>query len=73
MADVVEIYYFKGWDQVAGEALTSRRPGTLDAIRRVGGETILETRRLVDSGDLDDNGFLKAEAVTALAAPVFNR
>jgi hypothetical protein len=69
----VEIYYFKGWDQVAGEDLNSRRPGTPDAIRRVGGEMILETRRLVDSGDLDDNGFLKVEAVIALAAPVFKR
>ncbi len=60
MADV-EVYYFKGWDQVAGGNLNSRRPATLETIKRVRGEVILETRRMVDSSDIDGNGFLKEE------------
>jgi len=57
MADV-EVYYFTGWDHIAGENVRSKRPATEEIIQRLRGEPILETRQIVDSHDLDGNGFL---------------
>lgn len=57
----VEIYYFMLRDSKAGENRRSPRPATLEAIQRRGGKAILETRRVVDSTDLDGNEDLKRE------------
>jgi len=57
----VEVYYFTGWDQMQGDNLRSKRPATLEAIKARGGTHLPETRRVVDSSELDDNGFLKRD------------
>jgi len=59
MSDV-EVYYFTGWDQMQGDNLLSKEPATLEAIKARGGTHLPETMRIVDSGELDGNGFLKA-------------
>jgi hypothetical protein len=58
MSDV-EVYYFTGWDQMQGDNLLSKRPATLEAIKARSGTRLPETMRIVDSGQLDENGFLK--------------
>jgi hypothetical protein len=55
----VEVYYFTGWDQMQGDTLLSKRPATLEAIKARGGTALPETMRIVDSSELDGNGFLK--------------
>jgi hypothetical protein len=57
----VEVYYFTGWDQMHGDNLLSKRPGTLEAIKARNGTPLPETMRIVDSSELDGNGFLKAD------------
>jgi hypothetical protein len=57
----IEVYYFTGWDQMQGDNLLSKRPATLEAIEARGGTALPQTRRVVDSGDLDGNGFLKTD------------
>jgi hypothetical protein len=58
MSDV-EVYYFTGWDQMQGDNVLSKRPATLEAIKARGGTHLPETMRIVDSSQLDENGFLK--------------
>jgi len=60
MSDV-EVCYFIGWDQMQGDNLRSNRPATLEAIKVRGGTPLPETRRVVDTSELDDNGFLKPD------------
>ena len=55
----VEVYYFMGWDQMQGDNLRSQRPATLQAIKVRGGTPLPETRRIVDSSELDHDGFLR--------------
>ena len=59
----VEVYYFatSGWDKMHGDNLLSKRPATLEAIKARNGTPLPETRRIVDSSELDGNGFLKAD------------
>jgi hypothetical protein len=57
MADV-EVYYFMAWDPDKGQNVRSKRPATMDAIKRRKGEPILDTRSVVDSQQVDGNGFL---------------
>jgi hypothetical protein len=57
MADV-EVYYFVAWDPDAGQNVRSKRPATLEAIKRRKGEPIQDTRSVVDSQQVDGNGFL---------------
>jgi hypothetical protein len=57
----VEVYYFTGWDQMKGDNLLSKRPATMEAIKLRGGTALPETRRVVDSKELDFNGFLKPD------------
>jgi hypothetical protein len=45
-----------------GDNLLSKRPATLEAIKARGGTHLPETRRIVDSSDLDESGFLKTAA-----------
>ena len=60
MSDV-EVYYFSGWDQMKGDNLLSMGPATLQAIRVRDGTPLPATMRIVDSSELDDNGFLKPD------------
>ncbi len=60
MSDV-EVYYFMGWDQMQGDNLRSKRPATRQAIEVRGGTALPETMRIVDSSELDGDGFLKPE------------
>jgi hypothetical protein len=60
----VEVYYFTGWDQMEGDNLPSKRPATMEAIRVRGGTALPETRRVVDSSELDGDGFLKPDQPT---------
>jgi hypothetical protein len=57
----VEVYYFTGWDQMQGDNLLSKRPATMEAIKARDGTALPETMQLVDSSELDGNGFLKVE------------
>jgi hypothetical protein len=61
MMSAVEVYYFAGWDQMQGDNLLSKRPATLEAIRVRDGTPLPATMRIVDSSELDDNGFLKPD------------
>ena len=58
---LVDVYYFTGWDQMEGDNLLSKRPATMEAIKVRGGTALPETRRVVDSSELDSNGFLKPD------------
>jgi len=62
MSDV-EVYYFSGWDQMQGDNLLAKRPATLEAIKVRDGTPLPQTRRVVDSGELDNNGFLNLNPV----------
>ena len=57
----IDVYYFTGWDQMQGDNLLSKRPATLEAIRVRDGTPLPATMRIVDSSELDDNGFLKPD------------
>ena len=61
----VEVYYFTGWDQMHGDNLISKRPATLEAIKARGGTHLPETKQIVDSSEIDGNGFLKAKPASA--------
>jgi hypothetical protein len=54
----VEVYYVTGRDQMRGHNLISKRPATLETIKARGGAHLPETRRIVDSSELDGNGSL---------------
>ena len=57
----IEVYYFAGCEQMQGDKLLSKRPATLEAIRVRDGTPLPATMRIVDSSELDDNGFLKPD------------
>jgi hypothetical protein len=59
----VDVYYFTGWDQMQGNNLLSKRPATLESIKARGGTALPETRRTVDTSQVDGNGFVKPEFV----------
>jgi hypothetical protein len=58
MSDV-EVYHFVRVAQAADDSVTLRRHATLASIKQRGGEPIIETRRVVDASELDENGILK--------------
>jgi hypothetical protein len=51
------VYRFTVWDQIIGDNVLAPRFATLQAIGRVRGGPLTETMRLVNDGDLDDDGF----------------
>jgi hypothetical protein len=59
MMPAVEVYYFAAWNQMQGDNVLSMGPATLAAIRVRDGTPLPATMLVVDSGELDDNGFLK--------------
>jgi hypothetical protein len=65
MSDV-EVFYFVKLDMGAADSLSIRRHATLASIKERGGEPILETKRVVDTSELDENGFLKEPPVPSV-------
>jgi hypothetical protein len=51
------VYRFTWWDRYAGKEVISPRSATLDAITRCKGTPIEDTRLVVNSRDVDSNGF----------------
>ena len=56
MADIY-VYYFSVRDRITGKAGSSKRRATLEAIKRLG-EPVMESQLIVDSAEVDANGFL---------------
>lgn len=55
----VTVYYFTGYNIDTDKQTVSRRPATLDMIRRANGEPLVETALVVDASELDGNGFAR--------------
>jgi hypothetical protein len=51
------VYRFTWWDRYAGKEVVSPRAATLEAITRCKGTPIEDTRLVVNSRDVDSNGF----------------
>jgi hypothetical protein len=49
------------YDINADQIRRSRRPATLDAIRKFGGAPIMETEQQLDSSKVDEDGLLKID------------
>jgi hypothetical protein len=62
----VEVYLFVKLEHAAGDSVTLRRHATLESIKQRGGEPILETKRVVDTSELDENGYLKEPPVPSV-------
>jgi hypothetical protein len=62
----VEVYLFVKLDHTAADSVTLRRHATLESIKQRGGEPILETKRVVDTSELDENGYLKVPPVPSV-------
>lgn len=53
----VTVYFFRNFSATAGTFVTSKRPGTLQAIERVKGEPLHETAHEIDAAELDGDEF----------------
>jgi len=53
----VAVYRFIDWDHSTCKHVVSARFGTLKAIKMCNGRNIEESRRLIDTSELDVNGF----------------
>jgi len=51
------VYRFTWWDRYAGKDIVSPRSATLEAITRCKGTPMEDTRQVVNSRDVDSNGF----------------
>ena len=51
------VYRFTWWNRYAGKEVVSPRSATLEAITRCNGTPIEDTRQVVNSRDVDANGF----------------
>ena len=51
------VYRFTWWDRYADKEVVSPRSATLEAITRCNGTPIEDTRQVVNSRDVDANGF----------------
>jgi hypothetical protein len=58
------VYRFTASDDFTGESIESPRFATLKAIKKCNGRSLEHTRRIVDSREIDGNGFLKPGAVS---------
>lgn len=62
----VEVFHFVKLDHVPADSVTLRRHATLESIKQRGGEPILETKRVVDTSELDENGYLRDPPVPSV-------
>jgi hypothetical protein len=58
----IAVYQFASPDPDTGQVVVSSRFATLKAIKVCNGRSIEESRRLVDTRELDANGFYQAPA-----------
>jgi hypothetical protein len=65
---LIAVYRFTWWDQNTGKVSVSSRFATLKAIAKCDGRNLEETRRLVDSAELDADGFHHAPAMRKAAS-----
>ena len=65
----IAVYRFGCWDQNSGKYAVSSRFATLNTIKSCGGRNIEESRRLVDSNELDRNGFYQSQTIPKTAEP----
>lgn len=54
---VSEVYRFTWWDRYADKEVVSPRSATMEAITRCNGKPIEDSRLVVDSREVDRNGF----------------
>lgn len=54
---LIAVYRFTWWNQKAGKSMVYSRFATLKAIKMCNGRNIEDSRRLVDSTELDPDGF----------------
>jgi hypothetical protein len=57
---VLAVYRFTWRDDHTGDYVVSPRFATLKAIKMCDGRSLEDTRRIVDSSEIDGSGFLKA-------------
>ena len=57
------VYRFTASDDYTGESIVNPRFATLKAIKMCNGRSLEHTRRIVDSREIDGNGFLKTKEV----------
>ena len=65
---LIAVYRFTWWDQNTGKNTVCSRFATLKAISRCDGRNIEDSRRLVDSNELDADGFHQAPAMRKAAS-----
>ncbi len=65
---LIAVYRFTLWDQNTGKNTMCSRFATLKAIDRCDGRNIEESRRLVNSSELDADGFHQAPAIRNAAS-----
>jgi len=61
MAGTVTVYFFEMYAIESDQMVRSKRPATLAAIERVGGESIKNTAQDVDADDIDEDGFRRRD------------
>ncbi len=64
---LIAVYRFIWWDRNTGESIVGSRFATLKAIKMRDGRNIEESRRLVDSRELDPDGFHQEPAMRKAA------
>jgi hypothetical protein len=65
---LIAVYRFTCWEQDTVNSTACSRFATLKAIRMRDGRNIEETRRLVDSSELDTDGFYQPPAMRKAAS-----
>jgi hypothetical protein len=56
--DLINVFFYRYWDDRAGRLVQSTRAGTYDAIKRRDGQPIPESKQTVPRLLLDADGFL---------------
>jgi hypothetical protein len=59
----IAVFRFGWWDQNSGKYTVSSRFATLNTIKTLSGRNIEESRRLVDTSELDRNGFYQTPTI----------
>jgi hypothetical protein len=65
---VIAVYRFISWDPDAARDIESSRFATLKAIHVCNGRNIEDSRRLVDTGEVDASGYYQAPTSSKAAA-----
>jgi hypothetical protein len=63
----VAVYDYETVDRKTGKSTKAPRMATVEAIRRVKGSAVLESRCFVDAAAVDDDGFVRADVVPDMA------